>query len=100
MNAFSLNIQTINYIDNFLDQVKHLHNIIRVKTTIVRTQYGAMYKVKIYRKIEGVWDRFSQHVGSVKCPTDLHILQGILYNYETMLQYMYDNIHNSYSDSS
>ena len=64
-----------------------------VKTVVARTYYGAICKLKIYRRGKGVWERFSQHITRVKCESDLHILQGTLHNYETMLQYMYDNTH-------
>ena len=40
MNPFTLNIQTITYIDDFLDEVKHLHNIVLVKSVVARTDYG------------------------------------------------------------
>ena len=99
MNPFTLNIQTITYIDDFLDEVKHLHNIILIKSVVARTDYGAICKLKIYRKCKGVWERFSQHIIRVKCESDLHILQGTLHNYQTMLQYMYDNMHVINTDS-
>ena len=56
MNPFALNRQTITYIDDFLDEVKHLHNIILVKSVVARTDYGAICKLKIYRKCKGVWE--------------------------------------------
>ena len=98
MNPFILHGLTITYIDSFLDEVKHLHNVILVKTTVARTVYGSILKIKVYRNEKGVWARFSQHVIRVKKESDLHILQGTLHNYQTILQYMYDDIHNSDSD--
>ena len=99
MNPFVLHGLTVTYIEDFLGEVKHLHNIILVKTTICRTNYGSIFKLKVYRKVQGIWERFSQHLSRVKCETDLHVLQGTLHNYQTLLQYMYDNIHNSHSDT-
>ena len=99
MNPFALNRRTITYINDFLDEVKHLHKIILVKTVVARTYYRAICKLKIYRKCKGVWEQFSQHIIRVKCESDLHILQGTLHNYQTMLQYMYDNTHRIDTDS-
>ena len=99
MNPRVLHGLTTTYIDNFLEKVKHLHNLILVKTGVARTTYGSILKIKIYRHIKGVWERYSEHITRVKYEWDLHILQGTLHNYQTMLQYMYDSIHTSGTDS-
>ena len=76
---------TIDY--DFLEEVKHLHNLILVKTAVARTTYGSIVKIKIYRHLKGVWERYSEHITRVKYEWDLHILQGTLHNYQTMLQF-------------
>lgn len=98
MNPFRLNRRTISYIDDFLDELKHLHNHILVNTYVARTEYGSIVRIKIYRRMKGQWERFSNHVCRVKCQVDLDFLQGTLQHYQTLLQYMYDNISDSESD--
>ena len=98
MNPFSLNQRTITYIQDFLDELKHLHNHILVKTYIAKTYYGSIVRIKIYRRMKGQWERFSNHVCIVKRQVDLDILHGTLQHYQTVLQYMYDNISDSESD--
>ena len=95
MNPRVLHGLTTTYIDDFLEEVKHLHNLILVKTAVARTTYGSIVKIKIYRHLKGVWERYFEHITRVKYEWDLHILQGTLHNYQTMLQYMYDSIHTS-----
>ena len=77
MNPFALNRRTITYIDHFLDEVKHLHNIILIKSVVARTDYRAICKLKIYRKCKGVWERFSQHIIRVKCERSSYITRDI-----------------------
>ena len=48
--------------------------------------------------MKGQWERFSNHVCIVKRQVDLDILHGTLQHYQTVLQYMYDNISDSESD--
>ena len=98
MNPFSLNQRTITYIQDFLDELKHLHNHILVKTYIAKTYYGSIVRIKIYRRMKGQWEHFSNHVCIVKRQVDLDILHGTLQHYQTVLQYMYDNISDSESD--
>ena len=99
MNAFSLNQRTITYIDDFLDELKHIHNHISVKIYVARTEYGSIVRIKIYWQMKGQWERFSNHVCRVKCQIDLDILHGTLQHYQTFLQYMYDNISDNQSES-
>ena len=98
MNPFILNRQTISYVDDFLKHLRHVHNNILVKTYQARTKYGAILRIKIYRRMQGQWKRYSNNIFRVKCQVDLDILHGTLQHYQTVLQYMYDNINQTDSD--
>ena len=99
MNPFILNRQTISYVNDFLNDLRHLHNHILVKIYQARTKYGAILRIKIYRWIEGQGERYSNNLFRVKCQVDLDILHGTLQQYQTVLQYMYDNINFNQNDS-
>ena len=63
-----------------------------------KQKYGSILKIKIYRRIRGQWERFSNNIMRVKCETDLDILHGTLHHYQNILQYIYDNINESGSE--
>ena len=98
INSFVIHGRTVSYVDDFLSELKHLHNHILVKTYLASVSYGSILKIKIYRRINGQWERFSNHITRVKSKIDLDILHGTLQNYQTMLQYMYDNTNESDSE--
>ena len=72
---------------------------VKAFTLILRTSVDVLLHAHVLEMqvctLKGVWERYSEHITRVKYEWDLHILQGTLHNYQTMLQYMYDSIHTS-----
>ena len=93
-NKEQLNWRTIDYVAQFLEEVNHLKNRIKVKTVVAKIHYGSILSIKIYRykTVSGTWERHSNSVFRVKCDTDLVVLQSSLHHYLTILKYMYENI--------
>ena len=92
MNKEKLHRTSVSYIENFLDDVRHIKNRVLVKTVIARMAYGSVIKIKIYRNLGlGHWERYSKNILRVKSQMDLTVLHSTLNHYATILQYMYDN---------
>ena len=100
MNPYVLNGLTISYMEDFLGEVKHLKNHIIVKCYSAKTGYGSILKIKVYRYVKGSWERYSHQVLRVKCETDLAILQGTFHHYQSVLQYMYEDMNLIQTNSS
>ena len=52
MNPYALNARTITYVEDFLDETIHLKNRISVKCYVVKMTYGAILKIKVYRRVK------------------------------------------------
>ena len=92
MNKEKLHRTSVSYIENFLDDVRHIKNRVLVKTVIARMAYGSVIKIKIYWNLGlGHWERYSKNILRVKSQMDLTVLHSTLNHYATILQYMYDN---------
>ena len=100
MKPYVLNALTIGYAEDFLSETCHLKNRILVKCYVVKMPYGSILKIKVYRRIQGEWERYCEHITRVKCDTDLAIVQGVFHHYQSFLQYMYDEMNLKDSNDS
>ena len=92
MNKEKLHRTSVLYIENFLDDVRHIKNRVIVKTVTARMAYGSVIKIKIYQNLGlGHWERYCKNILRVKSQMDLTLLHSTLNHYATILQYMYDN---------
>ena len=79
MNKEKLHRTSVSYIENFLDDVRHIKNRVLVKTVIARMAYGSVIKIKIYWNLRlGHWERYSKNILRVKSQMDLTVLHSTL----------------------
>ena len=57
-NKEQLNWRTTDYVDQFLEEVNHLKNCMKVKTVVAKIHYGSIMSIKIYcyKTVSGTWE--------------------------------------------
>ena len=79
----------ISYVNDFIEDVRHVKNTVKVQTLVMQIDYGTLVRIKIKVCTYGSWEKFSTHIIRIRTPADICVLQATLHNYKTIIEHLY-----------